>query len=272
MRLARFISGGRTITGTLDQRGETLLGSDGITYDPLKVTWLPPASPTKIIGLVLNYSDHANELGLATANEPVLLFKPNNTLLGHLGNIVYPRGATYMHYEAELTVVMERECRRVKASKAMEYVKGYTIANDITVRDFITNTFRPPIKAKGFDTFLPLGPCIVTQNEVPDISNLNLTTRVNGQIRQEGNTRNMQHSIPEVIEYISEFMTLEEDDLIMTGTPKGISQIVPGDDVEISIENIGTLRNNVVAEEDGPAGKVKATNKASANSSVRETE
>jgi 5-oxopent-3-ene-1,2,5-tricarboxylate decarboxylase / 2-hydroxyhepta-2,4-diene-1,7-dioate isomerase len=234
--------------GTLDQDGVKLVGSNGKEYDPSKVAWLPPASPTKIMGLVLNYSDHANELRLETAKEPVLLFKPNNTLLGHLGNIIYPKGATYMHYEAELVVVIGRECRRVKASKANDYIKGYTIGNDVTVRDFITNTFRPPIKAKGFDTFLPLGPSIVTPDEVDDVSNLNLKTKVNGELRQEGNTKNLMHSVPELLEYISDFMTLEEDDLIMTGTPKGISPIKPGDKIEISIDNIGTLKNTVVAE------------------------
>ncbi len=236
------------MTGSMDEDGKVLVGYDGTKYDPAKVKWLPPARPTKIIGLVLNYSDHANELGLATANEPVLLFKPNNTLLGHLGNIVYPDGATYMHYEAELVVVMGRQCRRVSASNANGCIKGYTIGNDVTVRDYITNTFRPPIKAKGFDTFLPLGPCIVTSDEIQDVSSLDLTTRVNGEVRQKGNTENFMHSIPEVIEYISAFMTLEEDDLILTGTPKGISPIKPGDKVEISIENIGTLCNFVVAE------------------------
>jgi 5-oxopent-3-ene-1,2,5-tricarboxylate decarboxylase / 2-hydroxyhepta-2,4-diene-1,7-dioate isomerase len=236
------------ITGTFDEREENLLGSDGCSYDPVKVAWLPPVSPTKIIGLVLNYSDHANELGLETAKEPVLLFKPNNTLVGHLGNIIYPRGATYMHYEAELVVVVGRECRRVKASNANNYIKGYTIGNDVTVRDYITNTFRPPIKAKGFDTFLPLGPCLVTSDELGEVSNLNLRTKVNGEVRQEGNTKNLLHPVPELIEYISDFMTLEEDDLILTGTPKGISSIKPRDSVEISIDNIGTLRNTVVAE------------------------
>jgi 5-oxopent-3-ene-1,2,5-tricarboxylate decarboxylase/2-hydroxyhepta-2,4-diene-1,7-dioate isomerase len=248
MRLTRFIAGGKMLRGTLDESGSKLTGSDGNAYDPSKVSWLPPASPTKIIGLVLNYSDHANELGLATASEPVLLFKPNNTLLGHLGNIVYPRGATYMHYEAELVVVIKRECRRVKASQATDYIKGYTIGNDVTVRDYITNTFRPPIKAKGYDTFLPLGPCVVTKDELSDVSNLNLTTKVNGEIRQQGNTKNLMHSIPELMEFISDFMTLEEDDLIMTGTPKGISPIKPGDKVEISIDNIGTLSSTVVSE------------------------
>lgn len=237
------------IRGYLSDKGDKLVGSDGNSYDPSVVSWLPPASPTKIIGLVLNYSDHANELGLETAKEPVLLFKPNNTLLGHLGGIIYPRGATYMHYEAELVVVMQRQCRRVKSSDALKCVKGFTVGNDVTVRDYITNTFRPPIKAKGFDTFLPLGPCVVTTDELSDASNLNLATTVNGEVRQRGNTRNLMHSIPELIEYITDFMTLEEDDLIMTGTPKGISPIGPGDSVEISIDQIGTLKNVVVGED-----------------------
>jgi 5-oxopent-3-ene-1,2,5-tricarboxylate decarboxylase / 2-hydroxyhepta-2,4-diene-1,7-dioate isomerase len=242
------MSGGRIMDGSLEEQGKKLLGSDGNHYESDKVAWLPPATPTKIIGLVLNYSDHANELGLATASEPVLLFKPNNTLLGHLGNIIYPAGATYMHYEAELVVVIGRECRKIKASRANDYIKGYTIGNDVTVRDFITNTFRPPIKAKGFDTFLPLGPCVVTRDELEDVSNLNLRTKVNGEVRQQGNTKDLMHSVPELIQYISDFMTLEEDDLIMTGTPKGISPIKPGDEVEISIDNIGSLKNTIISE------------------------
>ena len=248
LRIARFVAKGRELVGTMNKSGEELTGSDGNRYDPKQVSFLPPARPTKILGLVLNYSDHANELGLQTANEPVLLFKPNNTLLGHLGNIVYPKGCTYMHYEAELVVVMGRQCRRVSASKATDFIKGYTIGNDVTVRDFITNTFRPPIKAKGFDTFLPLGPCIVTRDEISDVSNLELVTKVNGEEKQRGNTKSLMHSIPKIIEYITEFMTLEEDDLILTGTPKGISPIAPGDKVEISIENIGTLSNTVISE------------------------
>jgi 5-oxopent-3-ene-1,2,5-tricarboxylate decarboxylase/2-hydroxyhepta-2,4-diene-1,7-dioate isomerase len=236
------------MSGGFDEDKSALIGSDGNIYDMNKVAWLPPVSPSKIIGLVLNYSDHAKELGLEASKEPVLLFKPNNTLLGHLGHIIYPRGATYMHYEAELVVVIGKECRRIKAPKASIYIKGYTIGNDVTVRDYITNTFRPPIKAKGFDTFLPLGPYLVTQDEVSDPSNLNLKTKVNGEVRQQGNTRNLIHTIPELIEYISDFMTLKEDDLIMTGTPKGISPIKPGDTVEISIDKLGTLKNRVVSE------------------------
>jgi 5-oxopent-3-ene-1,2,5-tricarboxylate decarboxylase / 2-hydroxyhepta-2,4-diene-1,7-dioate isomerase len=225
-----------------------LFGSDGMEYDPLKLAWLPPVSPTKMVGLVLNYADHADELGLSTSEDPVLLLKPLNTLLGHMGNIVYPKEATFMHYEAELAVVIGRQARRVKKERALDFIKGYTIANDVTVRDFITNTFRPPVRAKGFDTFCPLGPYLVTPDEIPDVNNLNIKTLVNGVVKQEGNTKSLIHSIPKLLEFITSFMTLEPDDTILTGTPKGISPIVPGDRVQISIDGIGTLENTVVSE------------------------
>ncbi len=246
MKIARFVSGGRVLTGKFE--GASLIGSDGSDYDLGKVSFLPPVSPTKMIGLVLNYADHANELGLSTAEDPVLFIKPNNTLVGHRGSIVYPAGAKYMHYEGELAVIISRPARKVGGNSWSSYIKGYTIANEVTVRDFITNTFRPPVKAKGFDTFCPLGPCYVTPDEVGDPSNLSLKTAVNGETRQDSSTKNFIHSIPKMIEYITEFMTLEENDVILTGTPKGISPIVPGDKVEVTIEKIGTLSNDVIAE------------------------
>jgi 5-oxopent-3-ene-1,2,5-tricarboxylate decarboxylase/2-hydroxyhepta-2,4-diene-1,7-dioate isomerase len=249
MRLARFIADGRPISGTLEGTSK-LIGPEGKEYNPQKVTWLPPTSPTKIIGLVLNYADHADELGLSTSEDPIIFIKPNNTLIGHLGNIVYPKGANYVHYEAELVAVMGRRARYVAAKDAPRYIKGYTIGNDVTVRDFITNTFRPPVKAKGFDTFCPLGPCIVTPDEIgKDVLSLDIKTLVNSQLRQEGNTRTMMHPVPKLIEFLTSFMTLEPDDIILTGTPRGISRIVPGDEVEISIDGLGSLRNNVVNEE-----------------------
>lgn len=246
MKITRFVHAGRALEGTLEN--DSLLGSDGRRYDQNKVIFLPPVSPTKMIGLVLNYADHANELGLATAEDPVLFIKPNNTLIGHRGSIVYPSGAKYMHYEGELAVIISRQARKVKENNASDFIKGYAIANEVTVRDYITNTFRPPVKAKGFDTFCPLGPCYVTSDELSDPSNLSLKTLVNGETRQDGNTKNLIHSIPKIIEYITAFMTLEENDIILTGTPKGISPIVPGDRVQVTIEKIGTLENNVIAE------------------------
>ena len=253
MRTARvMLPGGRCLEATTAgaTNGNKLLCSDGSEYGYDEVTWLPPSRPTKIIGLVLNYADHANELGLKSppSEDPILLLKPLNTLIGNKGKILYPRCAKYMHYEAELCVVIGRQTRKVSAADSSDYIKGYTIANDVTVRDYITNTFRPPVKAKGFDTFCPVGPFLVTPDEITDVSNLSLTTRVNGRVTQSGNTKDLIHPIPKLIEFISSFMTLEEGDLILTGTPKGISPIVPGDHVEVEIESLGTLSNMVVGE------------------------
>jgi 5-oxopent-3-ene-1,2,5-tricarboxylate decarboxylase/2-hydroxyhepta-2,4-diene-1,7-dioate isomerase len=247
LKIGRFLADGRELTGSFGD-GDRIEGSDGRRYDPARVSFLPPVCPTKMIGLVLNYADHANELGLSTQEDPVVFIKPNNTLIAHRGSIVYPTGARYMHYEGELAVIIGRQARKVKASNAFSFVKGYTIANEVTVRDFITNTFRPPVKAKGFDTFCPLGPYYATQDELPDPSNLSIKTNVNGEMRQEGNTRNFIHPIPKLIEFITAFMTLEENDVILTGTPKGISPVSPGDKIDITIEKIGTLSNDVVAE------------------------
>jgi 5-oxopent-3-ene-1,2,5-tricarboxylate decarboxylase/2-hydroxyhepta-2,4-diene-1,7-dioate isomerase len=200
------------------------------------------------VGLVLNYREHADELGLRTEENPILFIKPNSSLIGHLGDIVYPATATHVHYEAELAVVIGKKGRRIGKKQAMKHVAGYTIANDMTARDFITNTFRPPVKAKGFDTFCPLGPWVTSADEIPDPHSLELTTRLNGNVVQHGNTSMFIHSIPEIIEFISEFMTLMPDDLILTGTPKGITPVHPGDKIDISIEGIGTLSNRVVAD------------------------
>jgi 5-oxopent-3-ene-1,2,5-tricarboxylate decarboxylase/2-hydroxyhepta-2,4-diene-1,7-dioate isomerase len=162
--------------------------------------------------------------------------------------VIYPRGAEYLHYENELVVVINQRCRRVRAGGAERVILGYTIGNDVTARDFVTNTYRPPVKAKGFDTFGPIGPWIVTPDELPDVSSLALRTTVNGELRQEGNTRDLTHSVVALIEYITAFMTLEAGDMIWTGSPHGISHIYPGDVMRCEIEGIGVLENEVVEE------------------------
>jgi 5-oxopent-3-ene-1,2,5-tricarboxylate decarboxylase/2-hydroxyhepta-2,4-diene-1,7-dioate isomerase len=243
---ARFVAGGRALAGVLDADG-SLLAEDGSRHDPAQVRWLPPVQPGKVIGLALNYHAHATELGLQTPEAPTLFWKPNSSLIGHREAIVYPTGARYMHYEAELAVVIGRRCRRVRPSEAMACVKGYTVANDVTVRDFVTNMFRPPIKAKGFDTFGPLGPYLVDAADV-DPRDLAVSTRVNGQVRQVGQTSQFIHDIPAIIAYITAFMTLEPDDVILTGTPEGLSHVYPGDVIRCEVEGVGVLENPVVAE------------------------
>ncbi|MER3479003.1 MAG: 2-hydroxyhepta-2,4-diene-1,7-dioate isomerase [Meiothermus sp.] len=243
MKLARFISKGRPLQGQL-QDG-MLLDHAGEAHHPEAVGWLLPIQPGKVIALALNYAEHADEFGLKRPTEPALFWKPNTTLLPHKGTVVYPRGAKFMHFECELAVIIGRNARRVKAKDALGYVGGYTVANDLVVRDYVSNTFRPPLRGKGWDTFGPLGPYYVTADEVPDPHNLKMRAYVNGELRQEATTRGMIFSIPEVIEFISRFMTLEAGDVILTGTPKGISQVHPGDTMRMEIEGLGALENPI---------------------------
>jgi 5-oxopent-3-ene-1,2,5-tricarboxylate decarboxylase/2-hydroxyhepta-2,4-diene-1,7-dioate isomerase len=246
LRLARFIHGGKILDGRIEDG--KLVGNDGSTYSDDAITWLPPAIPNNIIGLVLNYADHADELGLSPSNDPIIFLKPTSTLVGHLAPVILPLGAKYVHYEGELAVVIGKNARHVGAREALDYVVGYTIANDVTVRDYITNTFRPPVRAKGFDTFCPLGPFLVSKDEVPDSGNLSIVTKVNGVAKQSGNTKMFLHPLEKVIEFITSFMTLKPGDVILTGTPKGISPLAPGDEVQVTIESLGTLTNRVAQE------------------------
>ncbi len=247
MKLARFAAAGQVREGTVRDDGQ-LAGADGRLYDPEEVVWLPPVVPTKVIGLALNFADHAAELAVKTPEDPALFFKPLSSLVGHGAHVVYPAGVEYMHYEVELAVVVGRRCRRVKAAHARDVIAGYTIANDVTVRDFIVNFYRPPVRAKGYDTFGPVGPYLVTPDEIPDPGRLELRAYVNGELRQQGNTSQMMRGVPELIEFISAFMTLEPGDMIWTGTPKGISHVYPGDVMRLEIEGLGALENTVVKE------------------------
>lgn len=241
---ARWQVGGAQYEGTYEDGA--LRDADGRLHELERVRLLPPLCPPKVIGLALNYADHASELNLETPKDPALFFKPLTSLIGSGEHIIYPDGVEYMHYEAELAVVLRGPARRVRAAEAYTYVKGYTICNDVTVRDFVGNFYRPPVKAKGFDTFGPLGPWIV--HSLPDPDDTELCTYVNGELRQQGNTRNFIFRIPDIIAFISDFMTIEENDVLLTGTPKGISPIHPGDTVRIEIDGIGALENRVCSE------------------------
>ncbi|SDE82665.1 5-carboxy-2-oxohept-3-enedioate decarboxylase HpaG2 subunit [Thermus arciformis] len=245
MKLARFLAKGRVHQGVY--REGLLLDEAGEAHRPEDVTWLLPFAPGKVLGVALNYADHAEELGLARPEEPALFWKPNSSLLPHKGVVLYPKGARFVHYEVELAVVVGRPMKRVRAKDALDYVLGYTIANDLVARDYVTNTFRPPIRAKGRDTFLPLGPFLVVE-EVEDPQDLWLRAYVNGELRQEGHTSRMLYSVAELLEFISEFMTLEPYDVLLTGTPKGISQVRPGDVMRLEIEGLGALENPIEEE------------------------
>ncbi len=248
MRLVRFSVAGQLHSGVVDPDGN-LRSSQGERYNPDEVVWLPPVEPSKVIGLALNYAEHASELQMAPPDEPALFFKPISSLVGHGAPIIYPSGVDYMHYEVELAVVIGKRCRKVSRQDADQVIAGYTIANDVTVRDYVGNFYRPPVRAKGYDSFGPVGPTLVTPNEIPDASKLELRAFVNGELRQKGNTASLIKSVPELIEFISQIMTLEEGDMIWTGTPKGISHVYPGDVIRLEIDGLGVLENPVIAEE-----------------------
>lgn len=252
MRTARFVANGRMHTGEVLE--DRVIDEAGRSYAQSEITWLPPVNATKVVGLVLNYADHAKELGLDTPTAPVLFFKPLTSLVGHGAKIIRPKGAEQLHYEVELGVVIGRRCRKVKAADAESVIRGYTVGNDVTARDYITNYYRPPVKAKGYDTFGPLGPWVV-ENEDIDPDNVQLRAYVNGELRQEGHTSNLIFKVGPLIEYITEFMTLEQDDVILTGTPEGISYVQPGDVLKVEAVGVGTLQNQVVAEEDLPIAR-----------------
>lgn len=246
MRKVRFAADGRIHHGEAFEEDSILVDESGKSYGANGVVWLPPVVPGKVVGLALNYADHAEELGMSSPEEPALFFKPLSSLIGHRGAVVAPAGVEYMHYEVELAVVMGRAGRKIRAGDALDYVRGYTIANDVTVRDFVHNFYRPPVKAKGWDTFGPLGPCVV-EGEIDNPSDLELRAYVNGELRQTGHSSMLIRDIGALIEYITEFMTLEPDDVILTGTPKGISHVYPGDVMRLEIDGLGALENPIVA-------------------------
>ena len=198
--------------------------------------------PSKILGIGVNYRAHATEMGKTVPDEPLIFMKASTSLLPNGGAIVRPRGFERVDFEGELAVVIGRPAYRVSAADALDYVLGFTCCNDVTVRD-LQKRDNQWTRAKGFDTFCPAGPVIVSGL---DPSDLRIVTRVNGDVRQDSRTSDMAFDVPAIIECISAVMTLERGDLITTGTPSGVGPIVAGDEIEIEIEEIGCLRNRVV--------------------------
>ncbi len=246
MKTARIEANGQAQDVTVAANGKLLL-PNGKAFEGQEWNWLPPPHAV-IYGLALNFADHARELNFAELpEEPIPFIKNPSSVVGHLAPVARPAGVRYMHYEGELGVVIGKAARNVKRDKAMEHVRGYTICNDFTVRDFVGNFYRPPIKAKGFDTFGPVGPWIVDAADIPDPHQLSIQTRVNGELRQDGNTRDLIFDIPALIEWFSQFMTLAPGAIISTGTPRGLSDVQPGDTVEVRIDGIGSLVNTVVS-------------------------
>ena len=205
---------------------------------------LPPANPSKIVCVGRNYREHAKELGNEVPADILIFLKPPSSLLAPEGKIVMPKLSQRVDYEGELALVIAKKCRNVTENEALSFVRGYTCANDITARD-LQKSDGQWTRGKGFDTFCPIGP-FVSDEITPEA--LELETRVNGQVRQKGNTRDFIFSLPAVIRYISSVMTLLAGDLILTGTPAGVGPLREDDRVEVSISGLGTLTNFVVAE------------------------
>lgn len=205
---------------------------------------LPPTAPTKIVCVGRNYPAHAAEHEAEVPKEPLLFFKPPSSVIGHGAPVILTPQSQQVEHESEMAIVIGRRCRDVPPEQAWDCVLGVTCGNDVTARD-LQRQDRLWTRAKGFDTFCPLGPWLVTGLSEEDVAGLEVTCRVNGEVRQRGNTSDMVFSPAQLIAYTSRIMTLEPGDVIMTGTPAGVSPIVEGDVVEVGVETIGVLRNPV---------------------------
>ena len=203
-------------------------------------------SPSKIVCVGRNYAEHAKELGNPMPEEPLIFLKPPSAVIGDGEPIVLPPQSQRVEHEGEIAVVVGARLKRVGEQQALNGIAGITCANDVTARD-LQKTDGQWTRAKGFDTFCPVGPRVVPLKGLGDLSKLELRCRVNGQLRQQGKATDMAFPIPTILCYISRIMTLAPGDLVLTGTPAGIGSLVAGDVVEVEISGVGVLRNPVVA-------------------------
>lgn len=214
----------------------------------------PMARPSKIVCIGLNYADHAKESGAALPSEPVIFMKSTTALCGPYDDIIIPRGSQKTDWEVELAIVIEKKASYVTEADAMNYVAGYCLHNDVSERAFQMERNGTWDKGKGCDTFAPLGPWLVTKDEIANVHNLRLWLTLNGNMVQDGNTSNLIFNIPFLVSYVSMFMTLLPGDIISTGTPAGVGfgmkpqlYLKPGDVVELGIDGLGTSKQNLVA-------------------------
>ena len=266
MRIARFTNGSDpqygVVHGDVDELG--IPAEDAVVValagDPLyvglqlteqeiplsQVRLLAPVLPrSKVVGIGRNYAAHAAELGNDVPEEPLMFLKPNTSVVGPGDPVFYPRQSSDVHYEGELAVVIGRICRDVTPERVPEVVYGYTVANDVTARD-LQRTDPLWTAAKGQDAFTPLGPWIETEL---DTSDLKLTTHLNGDLVQDGTTKDMIFDVPTLVAHVSSVMTLLPGDVILTGTPEGVGPMNVGDEVEVTIAGIGSLTNKVVSRD-----------------------
>jgi 2-keto-4-pentenoate hydratase/2-oxohepta-3-ene-1,7-dioic acid hydratase in catechol pathway len=223
--------------------GEESIRFTGARYPLADVRLLAPVLPSKIVAIGKNYAEHAREMGGEPPAEPVIFLKPSTSVAGPGDPIVRPvQLSERTDYEGELAVVIGRLCRDVPARRVPEVIFGYTCANDVTARDLQARDGQWA-RAKGFDTFCPLGPWIETDLDPAD---LELTTRVNGQVRQNARTSLLLHDVTTLVSYVSAVMTLLPGDVLLTGTPAGVGELHEGDEVSVTIEGIGTLSSRVI--------------------------
>ncbi|MBI5417160.1 fumarylacetoacetate hydrolase family protein [Candidatus Poribacteria bacterium] len=252
MKLVRFLSvDGKEAYGMVEENNIYIV--KGAPFGKIKPTTekhdlrmvkiLPPSIPTKIIGVGLNYKDHAQEMNLEIPDEPIIFLKPTSALIAHQESIIYPPKVTRMDYEAELAIIIKEKAKNISVDEARNFILGYTCLNDVTARD-LQHKDTQWTRAKSFDTFCPAGPYLVIDKDFnPD--NLNIELFLNGEIKQNSNTKNFIFSIEKIISFISGIMTLFPGDIITTGTAAGIGPMKKGDIVEVKIENIGTLKNYI---------------------------
>lgn len=249
MKIIRFEHQGKTEFGYLEDdqiliiagdifKNPTLTGEQ-INLKDVKVLY--PLLPSKIVCLGLNYRKHVDEIGFDLPKEPLIFLKPPSAVIGHLDVIKYPADTERVDYEGELALVIGKKAKMVKENKALDYVLGCTAANDVSARDYQEREGQWT-RAKGFDTFCPIGPVIATG---VDADNLAIMTRLNGKIVQNSNTSDQVFNNAQLVSFVSKVMTLFPGDIILTGTPSGIGPMKKGDEIEIEIEGVGILKNIV---------------------------
>ena len=262
MRIARFAAGGDPQYGVVELADDGGPNPDTIsvlTGDPMAmsvkltgerkeldgVRLLAPVIPrSKIVAVGRNYASHAAEMSEELPKTPLTFYKPNTSVIGPGEPIIYPAASREVSYEGELAVVIGRICKEVPVSRVSEVIFGYTVANDVTARD-LQRTDVQWARAKGYDTFCPLGPWITTHQGLEEVAGLAIRTSLDGELRQDGNTKDLIFAIPELVAYISSYTTLLPGDVILTGTPSGVGPMLPGQVVSIDIEGIGTLTNPI---------------------------
>jgi 2-keto-4-pentenoate hydratase/2-oxohepta-3-ene-1,7-dioic acid hydratase in catechol pathway len=256
VRIARFSTGDGVAFGVVEEGEQVIAKIDGHPFGGVDLTGeryplaevrvVAPMLPSKIIGIGRNYAEHAREMGNDVPEEPLVFLKPSTTVIGPGEAIAYPEKLSQrVDFEGELAVVIGRLCREVPVERARDVIFGYTCANDVTARDLQKKDVQFT-RAKGFDTFCPLGPWIETDLDPSDLA---LTTTVNGELKQSARTSQLLHDIPTLIAHVSAVMTLLPGDVILTGTPAGVGPLAVGDEVGVGIEGIGTLRNRVISRD-----------------------